>query len=86
MTFEERRLTESSSSDTTTETTTPSQKARNLRQQLDQALHTSTMIRDTQERLGAELSTFKSRLEQQRKNGSPQRGRHLNAQSSQRLP
>jgi hypothetical protein len=72
-TTEERRLVESSSSDTTAETTTPSQKARNLRQQLDQALHTSTMIRDTQERLGAELHTFKSRLEEQRRNGSPLR-------------
>lgn len=41
---------------------TPSQKARDLRQQLDQALQTSVAIRNSQEKLNSEISTFKSRL------------------------
>jgi len=47
-----------------------SQKARELRAQLDQALKTSAAIRSTQERLGAELSTFKRRLDKQRESNS----------------
>jgi len=45
------------------ENSTPSQKARDLRQQLDQALKTSAAIRSTQERLGAELTSFKTRFQ-----------------------
>jgi hypothetical protein len=45
---------------------TPSEKARELRRQLDQALRTSVAIRTTQERLNSEISSFKSRLQQQR--------------------
>ena len=56
------------------ESSTPSQKARDLRKQIDQALKTSVAIRTTQERLGAELNTFKSRLHQQRET-SPVRSR-----------
>ena len=44
---------------------TPSQKARELRKQLDQALQTSVAIRNTQEKLNTEISTFKSRLQWQ---------------------
>ena len=43
-----------------------SQKARELRAQLDQALKTSAAIRSTQQRLGAELCSFKQRLDKQR--------------------
>jgi hypothetical protein len=53
---------------------TPSQKARDLRKQLDQALKTSAAIRNTQERLNNEISTFKSRLQRNPlspKSGSP---------------
>jgi hypothetical protein len=53
---------------------TPSQKARDLRKQLDQALKTSAAIRNTQERLNTEISTFKSRLQRHPlspSNGSP---------------
>jgi hypothetical protein len=64
---EARRIIQHSSSDSST---TASQKARNLRQQLDHALHTSTMIRNTQQVLGYELNTFKSRIQQQRSSGS----------------
>ena len=45
--------------------TTPSQKARNLRKQLDDALETSVAIRNTQEKLNSEISNFKSRLQWQ---------------------
>ncbi|GKY97167.1 hypothetical protein MPSEU_000675100 [Mayamaea pseudoterrestris] len=69
------------------ETSTPSQKARDLRKQLDQALKTSAKIRTTQERLGAELTTFKSRIQQQRDlspaaSRSASRGRSLSGTSS----
>eukprot|EP00980_Cylindrotheca_fusiformis_P013531 scaffold3450_cov114-Cylindrotheca_fusiformis.AAC.36 len=47
--------------------TTPSKKARELRRQLDEALHASREIRRSQERLGNDLQTFKSRFYQ--KNG-----------------
>lgn len=57
------------------ETSTPSQKARDLRKQLDQALKTSAAIRTTQERLGAELSNFKQKFQQQRESLSPARSR-----------
>ena len=50
----------SSSSDSTR--TTPSTKARDLRKQLDEALHASREIRKSHENLGTELSTFKSRF------------------------
>jgi hypothetical protein len=53
---------------------TPSHKARDLRKQLDQALKTSAAIRNTQERLNNEISTFKSRLQRNPlspKSGSP---------------
>mmetsp|Transcript_15043 Transcript_15043/g.32828 ORF Transcript_15043/g.32828 Transcript_15043/m.32828 type:complete len:2681 (+) Transcript_15043:162-8204(+) len=46
--------------------TTPSDKARDLRKQLDQALKTSAAIRDTQELLNTEMSTFKTKLQRQR--------------------
>ena len=49
------------------QSTTPSEKARDLRRQLDHALQTSVEIRGTQERLTAEISTFKTRLQHQRK-------------------
>ncbi|GAX12848.1 hypothetical protein FisN_15Hh330 [Fistulifera solaris] len=55
------------------ETTTPSQKARSLRYQLDQALKASAAIRNSQERLGMELHTFKNRLQLQRRELSPVR-------------
>ena len=45
---------------------TPSQKARDLRKRLDQALKTSAKIRNTQEQLGEELTTFKTRIQLQR--------------------
>ena len=54
----------SSSSD---QSSTPSEKARDLRRQLDQALKTSASIRTTQERLNTEMSSFKSKLQSQRK-------------------
>jgi hypothetical protein len=57
------------------EASTPSQKARDLRKQLDQALKTSAAIRTTQERLGAELSNFKSKFQKQRESISPARSR-----------
>jgi len=47
--------------------TTPSKKARDLRRQLDEALHASREIRLSQEKLGNDLQTFKSRFYQ--KNG-----------------
>jgi hypothetical protein len=47
--------------------TTPSKKARELRRQLDEALHASREIRRSQEKLGNDLQTFKSRFSQ--KNG-----------------
>jgi hypothetical protein len=47
--------------------TTPSKKARELRRQLDEALHASREIRRSQEKLGNDLQTFKSRFYQ--KNG-----------------
>ena len=61
------------SSSVSQDSTTPSQKARNLRFQLDQALKTSSMIRSSQERLGAELSTFKSKMQEKRRSVSPGR-------------
>ena len=51
---------QSSSSDSTR--TTPSTKARDLRKQLDEALHASREIRKSHENLVTELSTFKSRF------------------------
>ena len=42
--------------------TTPSKKARDLRKQLDEALQASKEIRLSQEKLGTELRTFKSRF------------------------
>ena len=56
-------ISESSSASVATHA---SQKARELRAQLDQAMKTSAAIRNTQERLGAELFTFKQRLDKQR--------------------
>jgi hypothetical protein len=50
---------------------TPSQKARNLRSQLNAALQTSAAIRTSQELLGVELNSFKSRLHVQRCGPSP---------------
>jgi hypothetical protein len=47
--------------------TTPSKKARELRRQLDEALHASREIRKSQQNLGNDLQTFKSRFSQ--KNG-----------------
>uniref|UniRef100_A0A6U3ALL2 Uncharacterized protein n=1 Tax=Entomoneis paludosa TaxID=265537 RepID=A0A6U3ALL2_9STRA len=49
-----------------TETTTPSQKARDLRKQLDQALKTSVAIRSTQETLNTDMTTFKEKLQNKR--------------------
>jgi hypothetical protein len=57
------------------EASTPSQKARDLRKQLDLALKTSAAIRTTQERLGAELSNFKLKFQKQRESLSPARSR-----------
>lgn len=42
--------------------TTPSKKARELRRQLDEALHASREIRRSQEKLGNDLQAFKSRF------------------------
>jgi len=66
----EQMLAGSTSAEESTDTT-QSQKARNLRAQLDEALKTSKEIRSSQERLGAELTTFKSRLHNQRQGDSP---------------
>ena len=54
------------SDSTSSETSTPSEKARELRKQLDHALQKSVSIRAKQERLGAELTTFKSRFQLQK--------------------
>jgi hypothetical protein len=61
-----------------------SQRARELRAQLDEALKTSAAIRSTQERLGAELSTFKKRLDLQRQANaaSPQPQRQSSEEGS----
>ena len=60
-------LKNSGSHGSSSEQSTPSEKARDLRRQLDHALQTSVAIRGTQERLTAEISTFKNRLQHQRK-------------------
>ena len=65
--------TRSSSASFGSDSSNPSEKARHLRYQLDQALKTSAAIRNTQERLGLELSTFKNKLQQQRRSISPAR-------------
>ena len=59
-------IIEISDSSSASVATHASQKARELRAQLDQALKTSAAIRSTQQRLGVELSTFKQRLDKQR--------------------
>jgi len=58
MRIEEREEIESEAS------TTPSKKAKDLRRQLDEALLASREIRRSQEKLGTELQTFKSRFTQ----------------------
>jgi hypothetical protein len=72
------------SSSCSSDSSNPSEMARNLRQQLDQALKTSAAIRNTQELLGVELSTFKNKLQQQRRSMSPARRPQLDSPSSAR--
>ena len=51
--------------------TTGSQKARDLRVQIEKALQSSAAIRDSQEKLGAELSSFKLKIQERRGLSSP---------------
>jgi hypothetical protein len=62
---------------TTSDLTTPSQKARDLRKQLEEALQSSAAIRKTQSNLGKELTTFQWKIQERRANvqSSPGRSR-----------
>jgi hypothetical protein len=53
------------------ESSTASQKVRNLRAQIDRALKSSAEVREAQQRLGEEMSSFKHRIQEHRMNSPP---------------